>query len=269
MISKFKTLAAGAVCALAASTSFGVVLQMETFDNPANVVTRGSGVVDNGVLRATDIVNSQFGSGVLVAPAAMAQDMTVKFDFTFDPTGGNGEADGGSFLILPNTVGPLDGGGGLNDDFPGNAENPSIAGALALTFDIHDLGPANPGIRLKLGGTDLTAQLNPSFDFSNNQFHQAILDIEFVGGGANVSLGIVEDSLGTPGAVESIFTDVFAAGFNQGDFRYGFAARTGGQNAFQAIDNLMVLDNAIPEPTTAALGLIGLAGLVARRRRTA
>ncbi|MEZ5304482.1 MAG: PEP-CTERM sorting domain-containing protein [Verrucomicrobiales bacterium] len=51
---------------------------------------------------------------------------------------------------------------------------------------------------------------------------------------------------------------------NPYEFRVGFGGRTGGENALQQIDNVIV---NIPEPGRAALVMMGLLGIALRRRK--
>ena len=248
----------------------------ETFDDGSGVNVLGSANVNAGSLQLTPNAGSQFGSAVLNGPVttvAANNKLHLNLAVVLDPGASLGEADGVSFFIFSNTQPPLNGSGQLPaSSIIGNAEDGNVAGAFSVAFDIHPdpFGAgSNPGISLSFNGAEVAGDTNPSFDFSSADFHDAFLEIEFLeDGSADVSLYVTEDIFGTPGATEALFNDVNIAGFGPGDYRFGFAARTGGQAADQRIDNFSAV--LVPEPGSLlvwfAVAAMGLCGWFCRKR---
>jgi len=85
-----------------------------------------------------------------------------------------------------------------------------------------------------------------------------------------VEISMVRDGAGAAISAsingESVFSDYALAGVPD-DFRVQIAGRTGGSAMSLDIDNVNLTTSAIPEPTAALLGFVGLLGLAARRRR--
>ncbi|MDA7891438.1 hypothetical protein N9B14_02605 [Akkermansiaceae bacterium] len=85
-----------------------------------------------------------------------------------------------------------------------------------------------------------------------------------------VEISMVRDGAGAAISAsingESVFSDYALAGAPD-DFRVQIAGRTGGSAMSLDIDNVDLTTSAIPEPTAALLGFVGLLGLAARRRR--
>lgn len=221
------------------------------------------------------------GDFVQLTPAANGQNGRLAFDatgtgdkyvgvtgrFDFRAVPGNGQADGLALFLIP-TVG-IDGQGTSGDfGIVGAAEFGGVAGGIGIGFNIHQGGPdiSNNSIYVAFDGVTV-AQVQAPFDVSTADFHRALFDIVFVSGGALLDLSLVEDVNGTPGSLQTVFEDLFIAGVSPYDFRTGFAARTGGQNAAQGIDNVFIAVNVIPEPTSALLLAGSLIGLAGRRRR--
>ncbi len=142
-------------------------------------------------------------------------------------------ADGGAFALL-NTgwegiTGPVSN--------PSPAwENPRFTTGFAIGFDVY---PNIYDISLNWDGQEVTK--HSAYDYRGSAFRHALAVIEFVSGGANVSLSID----GTP-----IFTNYFIAGMRPYESRVAFGARTGGLNTNFDLDNIQVRWlNAVPEPT--------------------
>lgn len=142
-------------------------------------------------------------------------------------------ADGGAFALL-NTgwegiTGPVSN--------PSPAwEEPRFTTGFAIGFDvyenIHD-------ISLNWDGQQVVEY--SGYDYRGSAFQHASLAIDFVSGGANVSLTIG----GTP-----IFTNYFIPGMTPYESRVAFGARTGGVNTNFDLDNIVIRWlNQVAEPT--------------------
>ena len=226
--------------------------------------------------RLTPALNSQFGriafdqAETQTASSPLTTGISGHFDFRAIPTAeGSNQADGFSLYLIPTSGGS---GQGTTGDFTiqDTAEHGRINGGLGFGFNDHQGGGdlSNNSIYLDFNNNAFVQQVNAPFDFSTSDFHRALFNIDYVTGGANVSLSLIQDINGAANGPQAVFSGVFIPGLNPYDYRVGFAGRTGGQNADHQIDNILVETVFLPEPTTAVLGLLSVAGLALRRRRT-
>ncbi len=142
-------------------------------------------------------------------------------------------ADGGAFALL-NTgwegiTGPVSN--------PSPAwEEPRFTTGFSIGFDVY---PNISDISLNWDGQQVVEY--SGYDYRGSAFRHASAVIEFVSGGANVSLTIG----GTP-----IFTNYFIPGMTPYESRVAFGARTGGLNTNFDLDNIVVRWlNPVSEPT--------------------
>lgn len=135
-------------------------------------------------------------------------------------------ADGGAF-VLANTT--LDGITGAVRN-PGAWEVPNISGVFGIGFDVF---PNRYGVSLHWDGLQITE--STAYDYRNAP-HAAQAEIDFVPGGANVTLDLIDAS----SVVHSIFTDYFIPGMTPYESRVAFGGRTGGANTNFDVDELHV-----------------------------
>jgi hypothetical protein len=194
-----------------------------------------------------------------------------RFDFLIAPDQ-TPSADGISFSYANTATYGTSGGIGAAAFTP---EDPAAAGVLGFGFDTWsnqgafdnpdvDTGSDYSEISLFYDGNlilrvDDTRLLDPSLTLDDGNaatgegLHVATGSVDFAGGTASLQVD------GNP-----IFTDVEVPGLVPFESRIMFAARTGGENEFAAVDNVLV--NFTPEPATGLLALIGFALVLCRRR---
>ena len=189
----------------------------------------------------------------------------VHADFDFRVTDGQGPglADGFSMLLIPTAV---HGGFGSGLAVP-NAEEPNIAGVIAVGFDFF---PGENDASLHFGSEIINVDVNPAaLNLAAGVFHHAKLILQDTGAQILATLLLTPDALGLGGATITAFSNVVIPGLTDlYSYRVEFAGRTGGATLILDIDNVNV-GNVIPEPATATLGLLALGGLMMRRRRMA
>ncbi|MHC4539245.1 MAG: L-type lectin family protein [Planctomycetota bacterium] len=251
----------------------------DDFDPPNPLVTAtqygsapGPAVLSGGptgdFLRLTnDGVNSQSNSYAYdsVDFGSFPQ-ISATFDFRISSPDSPG-ADGFAFMLIPTAVYGSSG-AGANDGGYTAFETPNFAGVFGVGFDLWPSGTNL--LSAHWDGTQISSVvLNPAdVDLDAGVFHSVDLSLAFVAGGANLSVSLVQDVHGTPGAPVTAFSDLFIAGLLPYEYRVQFGGRTGGANADIDIDNINVTP-IIPAPGAILLGGIGI-GCVSwlRRRRT-
>lgn len=260
--------AASAATAVVVSYDFESGVPAGTSVHGSAQVTPTGGVGNSGVLRVTQALNSQQG-GFFVG--SLSPDPVTQFVASLDVRIGGGTArpaDGLSFNfgsgIGPGTTGE-EGTGALTislDTWDNNGADTAPAmeikvNGAAVAFQsfagIREGGRAPAGPILQDGGN------NDVFLGTGNEFAQLVVRL-------NSNNTMTVDYKGI-----RVFENVSVAGYvpQAGNFLIG--ARTGGANDNHFVDNLRIAINAsaVPEPATASLALLGLGGLMFRRRRTA
>lgn len=184
----------------------------------------------------------------------LGESIQVDFDFRiFDQGGAAGQADGMSVMIVDTNqhgdTGPLSG-------FSGVSEEPNLVGALGIAFDTFDNDdgttseeglpvagiPDRRANHVSLHWNGAMVQLEildqAEFDLVSNDFNKASVTVDFVEGGGNVSLTLLDS---TDGLETVVFNDLFVAGLSfTGSARAAFAARTGGAADHHDIDNVAI-----------------------------
>jgi len=205
-------------------------------------------VVDSGMLRLTNNVNSSVGSAILrdLNPGTAIQSYTFTFTMQSGP-GTNPPADGISVVF-----GQLAGTEVFGEEGPGGFNG------LVISADYYVNGPPDG------------SETRREYTVSVNGAQVAAAGIDPYTNGQALPAGIVLE----PGGVltllvagNPIFFKV-PTGFvpEMGD-RFGFGARTGGLNAQNRIDDVVINTVVVPEP--AALGLVAVGALLLTRPRRA
>jgi hypothetical protein len=200
--------------------------------------------------------------GILSAPSTASASL-VSVELSADLANSSGSAHGGS---LPNT---------LNDGFaydPNNPESPLPAQSYSGSNAFHGAG-GNPTVFYNLEEITIEEGQQFYFDFYGRsnccQGRDDNYDVALLTGGA---LGaVVAEVLGNNNpndANDHLRTD-FSSLLTAGD--QFDTIRIVGNNGNFTIQEVRaaVTENAVPEPATATLALLGLGGLMMRRKRTA
>lgn len=205
---------------------------LNTAANPPQVLAADSGSQGN-FLRLTPAIGS-LNNGVYFNRTAIGSysRVTINFDFRI-----NGAADGLAVAYLPTSSYGISGLGSLF------AEEPNLANAIGIGFDIYNNGsPTDPNanhVSLHWNNA-LLSTATPSLNLAANKFHRAQIIINFEGTRALVTVKISPDVYGAGGTTETLFTDYIINGVTMYEGRIAIAARTGGSNAAQDIDNINV-----------------------------
>jgi hypothetical protein len=249
-------------------------LTLETLGSSPGPTIEATGGNPGGFLQLTDAVNSQHNFASFDrTDAGSFSTSSFSFDFLVDidqvPS-----ADGFSFSYAD--TGTYGTSGGLGSA-PFTAEDPAAAGVLGFGFDTwsnqgaYD-DPNQPGGSdydevsvfwdgVLIARIDDTRLLAPSLTLDDGLWHTVTGLVNF--DAATVTLSVDGNAL---------FTDLAVPGLTPFESRILFAGRTGGENEFAGIDNLLVeFDTAAaaPVPATLWLLLLGSAGiLLARHRRS-
>lgn len=178
-----------------------------------------------------DNANSNVNSmGFERAPdGGVSESAIVSFDFRGNDTD---PADGFSMMMLPTNN------HGRSGAAPTAGEKPNVPNTLAVGFDFYPYWTGTNDVSLHWNGSELVTVNVPGLDLNNGQFHRAEVSMVQVAGGSNVSISIIPDAHGTPGAPIPVVTNHFLAGVFPYDYRAGFAGRTGGANMDIDLDNI-------------------------------
>ncbi len=147
-------------------------------------------------------------------------------------------ADGYNFTLL-NTANY--GNSGARGTISGAEEEPVVNNSFSVAFDIYckdyDGNLGEHEISLHLDGVERANKWS-GFDYRNNSFDHVIVDIDFVAGGAEITLSVG----GT-----KVYDKYFLAGLFPYESRVSFGARTGGVSTNLSLDNINVVYD---EPVT-------------------
>jgi hypothetical protein len=187
-----------------------------------------------------------------VNPTVRIDSFNANFDLMFNTNGNNIYADGFSFNFgrFDNLNANYGGEGGMYS--PGNTGD-------VLTVSWFTFWAGNPRIEVRYNGSTVASStlVRPTIDFNVTAPSSSFIPVN-VAWGAN---GLNLTYNGT-----AIFTDLLVSGFEPEEgSTFAFSARTGADSHNTFIDNLSI--TAIPEPSTALLGLLGSMLLLRRNAK--
>ena len=124
-------------------------------------------------------------------------------------------------------------------------EEPSLAGSISVSFDVHNNGstPQEPNdnpVSLHWNGAQIGNAAIPSFTLSSGKFHRAQVLVQFSGANAYGTVRLTPDINGSPGPTDTVFQNVLLPGASAYSSRVAFGARTGGAWAAHDLDNVNV-----------------------------
>jgi len=158
----------------------------------------------------------------------------IAFDFRMTSAGP--AADGWSVILLPTATHGLRGGG----VDVGYFEEPNVAGALAVGFDLHPEDGGVNDLSLHWNGAEVTnVTVDPGqFDLNNAVWNRGELTAAHVPGGTVVSVVLCPDVDGGGGTNVTPIDAVFIAGLVPYEHRVQFGGRTGGRYVDLDLDSI-------------------------------
>ena len=174
------------------------------------------------------------------------QSVVADFDYRIS-NAINNPADGFAFMLIPTAV---YGTNGVGVNITSQAvEKPDYQGVFGIGFGVYPHTQVN----------DVSAHWNAvqavnvtmpksTIDLAAGVFHHAKVTLQYVTGGASVTVTLTRNINGTPGTPYSPITNFFIAGMNPFDCRVQFVGRTGGLNLALDLDNCNVQFLPQPDP---------------------
>lgn len=190
-------------------------------------------------------------------------DFRLSDDATNNSTGGccGDAADGIGIGFYPSAIYGTTGQSNPGGEWEQGGHN----GALKFGLDIFQANRVLVHNGNAVNGGFLAENTNPGFTLNSNLFHRFVVTLSDAGSGALADVSIIEDVFGTA-VNRPILDDVAIADFDLDTFshRVIVGGRTGGAWHNGDVDNVAM--TAVPEPSSAALTLLGMAFLTRRRR---
>ena len=167
--------------------------------------------------------------------AGPAQSITADFDFRITSAVHN-PGDAFAFMLIPTAVYGTNG-AGVNMATP-TGEKPDFAGVFGLGFSVSPHATVND-VSVHWNGAQAVGVTLPTstIDLAAGVFHHANVTLQYVTGGANVTLTLTPNINGTPGPPYSPITNFFIAGINPFDCRVEFGGWSGSLNMALDLDN--------------------------------
>jgi len=164
-----------------------------------------------------------------------AQSISADFDFRITSAVHN-PGDAFAFMLIPTALYGTNG-AGVNLATP-TGEKPNFAGVFGLGFSVSPHAQVND-VSAHWNGEQVVGATVPTtaIDLAAGVFHRANVALQYVTGGARVTLTLTPDINGTPGPAYSPITDLFIAGLNPFDCRVQFGGWTGGLSMGLDLDN--------------------------------
>ncbi len=219
----------------------------------ANIVSGGSASIDatNEWFVVTSGLDNQTGTAYVpdLSPGVAAASINATFDINQSRAQDIDEADGFALFYgaFANTTTAL-------------TDGSTLSNGLRLRFHIEDnsFGPDqgdDEAISIFYNNAEVF-RTQVSLTTDAVEFRSVSLTVDAAG-----AYNVTYNGAGFTGSSGTIAGWAPASGW-----QYAVAGRTGGRNANQYLDN-MVLATNVPEPSSALLAAIGLAGIVMRHRR--
>ena len=206
----------------------------------ASVQAAGAGSTGQFLRLLTDGANGNLnGLAFRQTAPGLFDHITGDFDFRILDADSN-PADGFSFLLIPTSLYGTSGPGANVGSFV--AEEPNLPGVFGVGFDVYPRYEPRNDVSIHWNGAELQNITMPdaSLNLTAGLFHHARITLQFVPGGARVTVTFTPNINGTPGAAYTPISSLFIAGLNPFDCRVQFAGRTGGLNMSVDLDNIAV-----------------------------
>ncbi len=203
-----------------------------------SVQLAGAGSTGRFLRLLTDPVNNQFNTVTFrQAAPGLFETITASFDFRGSDAAAN-PADGFAFMLIPTSVYGTNG-PGLTVQPSFGVEEPNYPGVFAVGFDAYPHGTQND-VSVHWNGAELNNVTMPRaiLDLISNQFHRVTITLQYVAGGARVTVRFVGDINGVPAAAYTPINNFFVPGLNPYQCRAQIAGRTGGADFSLDLDNL-------------------------------
>ena len=169
------------------------------------------------------------------AAAGQFQSITADFDFRITSAVHN-PGDSFAFMLIPTALYGTNG-AGVNIAAQGG-KKPNFAGVFGIGFNVSPHAQVND-VSAHWNGAQAVGVTLPTsvIDLPAGVFHHAKVTLQYVTGGARVTLTLTPNINGTPGPPCSPITSFFIAGMNPFDGRVQFGGWTGGINMALDLDN--------------------------------
>jgi hypothetical protein len=164
--------------------------------------------------------------------------IVADFDFRI-ASAVNNPADGFAFLLIPTALYGTNG-PGVNTSTQG-VEKPNFPKVFGIGFGVYPHYARND-VSVHWDGTEKANVPIPSstIDLAAGVFHHAQVTLQYVNGGALISLTLTADINGHRGSPFSPIETLFLPGLSSFDCRVQFGGRTGGLNMDLDLDNCQV-----------------------------
>ena len=168
--------------------------------------------------------------------AGLFQSITADFDFRITSAVHN-PGDSFAFMLIPTAVYGTNGAGVA---IAGQAsEQPDFTGVFGVGFSVH---PQVNDVSVHWDGAQVVGVTVPSsrIALAAGVFHHANVALQYVTGGARVTLTLTPNINGVPGPAYSPITNFFISGLNPFDCRVQFSGWSGSLNMALDLDNCNV-----------------------------
>ncbi len=205
----------------------------------ASIQNAGSGSTGKFFRLITDAVNGQVNGVAFdrVAPGVFPA-ITADFDFRISSAGD--PADGFAFLLLPTSTYGTNGQGVAPIMGTGSAEEPNYPGIFAVGFDLYEHASRND-VSIHWNGVELNNITIPrsTIELVSGAFHRCSLTIEYVSGGAYVTV-VISPNVNSGGGAAFTAINRQLVAIPQYECRVQFVGRTGGLDMSVDLDNVNV-----------------------------